>query len=185
VRPRVLPELASVLTQITRTRWRPAVPLGFPHATTKDDVYDGYHIPKGATVYGNISALLKDPNMFNDPETFNPSRFLSPHKPAGKWNGKVESEFTMPFGFGRRACPGMHVALQLIFISMARIFWAFDIIPSAECSNIDLTKPLVSRKSLCEPVPFEFRVRARHPDIERIIESEGAVADLRLKEWEY
>ena len=66
-----------------------------------------------------------------------------------------------------------------------RIFWAFDIIPSAECSNIDLTKPLVSRKSLCEPVPFEFRVRARHPGIERIIESEGAVADLRLKEWEY
>jgi hypothetical protein len=111
-----------------------------PHATTKSDVYDGYWIPKGATVYGNIeyvtasllsmprvhrrrsqphSALTKDPTLFEDPETFNPSRFIFPHKPAGNWNGKV-GDFTMPFGFGRRVCPGMHVALQSTFISIAR-----------------------------------------------------------------
>jgi cytochrome P450 len=51
---------------------------------------------------------------------FNPSRFMTPHKPAGNWNGKVGSDFTIPFGFGRRVCPGMHVALQSIFISLAR-----------------------------------------------------------------
>jgi cytochrome P450 len=136
----VLPEPAPALTSaITRTRWRPIVPLGVPHATTKADEYDGYDIPKGATVYCNIeyvstsfsqalchltpsphSVLVKEPNLFDDPETFDPSRFLNPHRPAGNWNGKVESDFTMPFGFGRRVCPGMHVALQSTFISMAR-----------------------------------------------------------------
>ena len=129
------------LAIVRTTRWRPAVPLGIPHATTKADVYDVYDIPKGATVYANIeyvltssfsqapchhlmprfhSVLVKDPNLFDDPETFNPSRFLTPQKPAGNWNGKVESDFTIPFGFGRRVCPGMHVALQSIFISLAR-----------------------------------------------------------------
>jgi hypothetical protein len=138
--PLVLPESAPALTPaITHTRWRPVAPLAIPHATTKGDMYDGYDIPKGATVYGNIeyvlssfsqaschltpsshSVLVKSPNLFDDPETFNPSRFLAPLKSAGNWNGKVESDFTMPFGFGRRVCPGIHVALQSIFISMAR-----------------------------------------------------------------
>jgi len=179
---RSLPYLVAFIKEVTR--WCPVVPLGVPHATTKADVYDGYDIPKGATVYGNIDVLVKDPNLFDDPETFDPSRFLTPHKPAGNWNGKVESDFTMPFGFGRRVCPGMHVALQSTFISMARIFWAFDMLPSAEGSNIDPTKT-VNRGTTREPAPFQFRVRARHHDVERIIESESADADLRLKEWEY
>lgn len=144
--PLVLPELTSMLTlAIVRTRWRPAVPLGIPHATSKADVYDIYHIPKGATIYVNIEyvltssssqklraiicqyltpqshrVLLHDPNLFDDPETFDPSRFLTPQKQAGNWNGKVESNFTLPFGFGRRVCPGMHVALKTTFISLAR-----------------------------------------------------------------
>ncbi|KAI0274536.1 cytochrome P450 [Russula aff. rugulosa BPL654] len=179
---RSLPYLVAFIKEVTR--WRPIVPLGVPHATTKADEYDGYDIPKGATVYGNIDVLVKEPNLFDDPETFDPSRFLNPHRPAGNWNGKVESDFTMPFGFGRRVCPGMHVALQSTFISMARIFWAFDILPSTEGSKIDPTKT-VNRGMTREPAPFQFRVRARHPDVERIIESESADADLRLKDWEY
>jgi Cytochrome P450 len=148
------------------------------------------------------SVLVKDPNLFDDPETFNPSRFLNPHEPAGNWNGKVESDFTIPFGFGRRICPGMRVALQSIFISLARcvpkdpplnnlivtfwgrIFWAFDVLPAVEGSRIDHTK-MTHRGITREPAPFQFRVRAWHLDVERIIESESAYADLRLKEWEY
>jgi cytochrome P450 len=179
---RSLPFLGAFIKDVTR--WRPVVPIGIPHATTKADVYDGYEIPKGATVFSNIDVLVKDPNLFDDPEAFNPSRFLTQHKPAGNWNGKVESGFTIPFGFGRRVCPGMHVALQSTFISMARIFWAFDVLPAAEGSSIDPTKT-VNRGTTREPAPFQFRVRVRHPDVERIIEAESADADFRLKEWEY
>jgi hypothetical protein len=67
---------------------------------------------------------------------------------------------------------------------LARIFWAFDVLPAVEGSSIDHTKT-IHRGITREPAPFQFRVRARHPDVERIIESESAYADLRLKEWEY
>ena len=69
-------------------------------------------------------------------------------------------------------------------VRVGRIFWAFDLLPAAEGSSIDPTKTL-NRGTTREPVPFQFRVRARHPDVERIIESESADADLRLKAWEY
>lgn len=39
---------------INYTRWRPVAPTGFPHALTVDDTYQGYFLPKGATVYANI-----------------------------------------------------------------------------------------------------------------------------------
>ena len=57
-------------------------------------------------------------------------------------------------------------------------------LPAAEGSKINPAKT-VNRGATREPAPFQFRVRARHPDVVRIIESESADADLRLKEWEY
>lgn len=134
-----------------------------------------------------------DPNLFDDQETFNPSRFLTPHKPVGSWDGKVNSDFTIPFGFGRRICPGMHVALQMTFIAMARcvpgmntittlptlmllihiflvrgrIFWAFDVLPAVEGSRIDSTKTL-SRGITREPESFQFRMRAQRGTYYRV-----------------
>jgi len=70
------------------------------------------------------------------------------------------------------------------FFVRGRIFWAFDVLPAVEGSSIDSTKT-ISRGISREPAPFQFRVRARHLDVERIIESESADADLRLREWEY
>ena len=50
-----------MLTPAVVHRWRPAIPLGVPHATTKADVYNVYNIPKGATVYVNIEHVLTSP----------------------------------------------------------------------------------------------------------------------------
>jgi hypothetical protein len=73
---------------------------------------------------------------------------------------------------------------QSVTFVRGRIFWAFDVLPAVEGSSIDSTKT-ISRGITREPSPFQFRVRVRHHDVERIIESESADADLRLKEWEY
>jgi hypothetical protein len=77
-----------------------------------------------------------------------------------------------------------HFTHRSFFLARGRIFWAFDVLPAVEGGSIDPTKTL-NRGATREPAPFEFRVRARHPDVNRIIESESTDADLRLKEWEY
>ena len=80
--------------------------------------------------------------------------------------------------------PSCYYILIVTFFVRGRVFWAFDVLPAVEGSSIDSTKT-ITRGILREPAPFQFRVRARHSDVERIIESESADADLRLKEWEY
>ena len=59
------------------------------------------------------STMMKDEEMFPDPEKFLPERFLETDDPNLK-------NFTLPFGFGRRVCAGMHVAEQSLFIFLAR-----------------------------------------------------------------
>nr|VWO96614.1 N/A [Ganoderma boninense] len=167
-----LPYLMAALKEVTR--WRPVAPTGFPHAVTQDDVYQGHFIPKGATVYGNIHAISRDPEMFPEPDVFRPERFLDAKNP------KLAS-FTIPFGFGRRICPGMHVASQSIYIVVARMLWAFDIAPMQDehgnpilPSTAAYTTRLVSGP---EPFPLALKVRGKSVEEMIILESERAEAE--------
>jgi hypothetical protein len=75
------------------------------------------------------------------------------------------------------------IQLTITFV-IRRIFWAFDLYPAVEGSTIDPAK-ILTHGMIRGPVPFQFHVSPRHPDVERIIESESAYADLHLKEWEF
>ncbi|KAG1868676.1 cytochrome P450 [Suillus subluteus] len=94
-----LPYLDAILREVLR--WYPIIPLGGPHATSEDDVYDGYFIPKGAIVMVNQWALSRDEEMFPDASRFDPSRHLTV-------DGKLKDPFVnhFAFGHGRRICPG-------------------------------------------------------------------------------
>lgn len=72
---------------------------------------------------------MHDSNNFPSPNTFEPARFLPDH-PFNTGHPRLQNDtFDLPFGFGRRACPGMHLASNSLFINIARILWAFDIHP--------------------------------------------------------
>ncbi|KAI0038259.1 cytochrome P450 [Auriscalpium vulgare] len=164
-----LPYFKAFIKEVMR--FRPVVPLAVPHATTADSAYAGYDIPAGTTVYGNIEALMKDPKIFPDPETFRPERFLG------------HDDFALPFGFGRRVCPGMHIGLQSVFIVVARILWAFALSPASGAEpRLDAYVSLGLTRG---PAPFAVSLRARDGDVARILEEEGAEAERRLGEWEY
>ena len=66
---------------------------------------DGCYLPAN-------SAMCLDPSLFPEPDVFMPERFLEPKS--------TPANFTIPFGFGRRICPGIDVAEQSLFITFAR-----------------------------------------------------------------
>jgi cytochrome P450 len=104
-------------------RWRHLAPGGVPHSNTRDDYYNGYLIPKGAVIVPVYDAMMKDPTLWKeDPNQFIPER----------WEGKYpkgQSAITglNNFGYGRRICPGRHIASNSLRIAVARMLWAFDI----------------------------------------------------------
>ncbi|KAL0068245.1 hypothetical protein AAF712_004630 [Marasmius tenuissimus] len=107
-----LPFVTSIVQEVLR--WHPAAPLGIPHATTHEDMYEGYYIPKKVTIIGNIWAMLHDESVYPQPDTFDPDRY------SGKGGRKIEDDpRSIVFGFGRRICPGRYIAEASIWIQIA------------------------------------------------------------------
>ncbi|KAF7424558.1 hypothetical protein PC9H_009865 [Pleurotus ostreatus] len=102
-------------------RWNPIIPLGLMHRSIEDDVYKGMFIPKGSLIYPNVLAMSLDEN-YSDPTAFNPSRFMP--KLDG---GGGEPPFPSAFGFGRRICPGRHLAYASVWIAVATILSTLNI----------------------------------------------------------
>ncbi|KAL1201468.1 Cytochrome P450 84A4 [Cardamine amara subsp. amara] len=101
-------------------RLHPPFPL-LLHETVEDAEVTGYFIPKGSPVMVNTYALGRDPNSWSDPESFNPGRFLGPGAPDLKGN---HFEF-VPFGSGRRSCPGMQLGLYAFELAVAHLLHCF------------------------------------------------------------
>ncbi|TGO85282.1 hypothetical protein BPOR_0412g00020 [Botrytis porri] len=116
-----LPYLGAFIRETLR--WRLVTPTGIAHSSTQDYTYKGMLIPKDASVYANAAEIMKDPAVFPEGEKFIPERFLETNDPR-----LLNYRFGC-FGFGRRMCPGMHVALQSMYIVIARLIWAYDVLP--------------------------------------------------------
>ncbi|KZT55003.1 cytochrome P450 [Calocera cornea HHB12733] len=158
-------------------RWRPVAVLGgTPHAVTEDDYYEGMFIPAGSTVFANLDGIMRDPVMFPDPDNFLPERFLTTTDPRLK-------DFDLPFGFGRRICPGRHLASNSIFLLAARIMWGFDIAPvkgEPLPDTWDYTDGFNSK-----PKPFRCSITPRSEKVKTVIESEWEGAKEALEAWSW
>lgn len=76
----------------------------------------GYYIPKGAMVLPNLFSMHMDQDIFDDPETFNPQRYVNnPSLPCHT------------FGFGRRICPGQRMAEATFFLMLATVAWGVNV----------------------------------------------------------
>ncbi|XP_057455844.1 cytochrome P450 CYP82D47-like [Lotus japonicus] len=106
-------------------RLYPPGPLSVPHESMEDCIVGGYHVPAHMRLLTNISKLQQDPSLYSDPLEFRPERFLTTHKDIDL-KGK-HFEF-IPFGAGRRICPGISFALQLMQMTLAALLHGFEIV---------------------------------------------------------
>ncbi|PAV17646.1 cytochrome P450 [Pyrrhoderma noxium] len=172
-----LPYTNALIKEVLR--WKPIARTGFAHATTKDDTYKGFYIPKGSVVYANIYAISKDSDIFPEPDSFIPERFISPTHPR-------VINFDLPFGFGRRICPGKQVALQAVFIIISRLIWGFNFIPPFDENNHPILPDLEAFEGelVTRPKPFLLRFEPRDRDTKKLMDSSAAEAEVELEGWD-
>jgi indole-2-monooxygenase len=104
-------------------RLHPAAPLFIPHLSMDTCDIDGYTIPSGTRVIVNAWAIGRLSECWDDPDEFVPERFVD----AGDVDLKGTKDFRyLPFGSGRRMCPGIHAAAATIEIMLANLVYRFD-----------------------------------------------------------
>lgn len=120
---------------------------------------NGYLIPKGTRIFVNVWKLHRDPRIWSDPDRFLPERFLASGHAAGMDASGQHFEF-IPFGSGRRACPGAVFALQVTHLALARLLQAFDM-STPENAPVDMTEGIAV--NLPKERPVEVLLTPRLP----------------------
>ncbi|KAF3043079.1 hypothetical protein E8E11_004042 [Didymella keratinophila] len=156
-----LPYLQAVVEE--NFRWRHIVPAGIPHATTQDDYYKGYLIPKGSVVVPVFSAMRSNSSAFDSPEVFRPERWIGKSQPTN-------------FGYGRRVCPGRFIARNSLAIAMARLLWAFNV-RSKDGSKISVAEDMFTTGFVSGPKPFVAVFEPRPKERRSLVEREFELAD--------
>ncbi|KAK7293268.1 hypothetical protein RJT34_16131 [Clitoria ternatea] len=111
--------LKAVIKEIMRVY--PPLPLLLPRETMKKCSIAGYEIPEKTLVYVNAWAVHRDPETWKDPEEFYPERFLESTIDFRGYDFEL-----IPFGTGRRICPGIHMGIISVELILANLLFSFD-----------------------------------------------------------
>ncbi|KAL8477676.1 hypothetical protein ACS0TY_029829 [Phlomoides rotata] len=101
-------------------RLHPPAPLPL-HQSLEDCTVGKYHVPKGSWIFVNIWSISRDPNTWDKPEKFEPERFVGSNIDLFGQHFQL-----IPFGSGRRGCPGMQLALTVVQLVVAQLVHCFD-----------------------------------------------------------
>lgn len=119
-----MPYLKAVILEGLRRH--PPGHFVLPHAVTEDFLLDDkYVIPKDGSVNFMVAEMGWDPKVWDDPMGFKPERFLNDHDQDFDIAGSREIKM-MPFGAGRRICPGFGLAMLHLEYFLANLVWNFE-----------------------------------------------------------
>ncbi|BAF23878.2 trimethyltridecatetraene synthase [Oryza sativa Japonica Group] len=113
-----LPYLDAIMKETMRMH--PIVPLLIPRVARDDAAVAGYDIPKGARVLINVWTIGRDPELWDAAEEFMPERFI-----GSRIDVKGQDFELLPFGSGRRMCPGYNLGLKVMQLSLANLLHGF------------------------------------------------------------
>ncbi|KAL4390983.1 hypothetical protein AHAS_Ahas03G0199600 [Arachis hypogaea] len=139
-------------------RLHPPGPFLIPRETANSVEIKGYHIPKKVTVYINSYAIHRDPKLWDNAEEFIPERFEGNQQIDYK---VIDSQF-IPFGIGRRGCPGMSFGVASLEYVIANLLYWFDwnvpnnnnsaLIDMSEISGLNISK---KQPLYLKPIPYQ------------------------------
>ncbi|GAB6027681.1 Cytochrome P450 2 sub R member 1 [Chamberlinius hualienensis] len=134
-------------------RYSSVIPLSVPHRTTTETQVFGYQFPKHTTVFQNIYAVHFDPNLWDNPQAFQPERFLSEEKTIKR------PPYLMPFSIGPRKCVGKPVVemeLPLIISCLLQKF-NFSMPTNQPIPSLEPIPGIVDK-----PCPYSLYVKRRN-----------------------
>ncbi|XP_042042715.1 cytochrome P450 71AU50-like [Salvia splendens] len=102
-------------------RLHPVAPLLVPHESMEDCEVGGFHVPKKARVIVNVWAIGRDPDVWANPDSFTPERFI-----GSEIDLRGNHFELLPFGAGRRGCPGIQLGLTVVKLVLAQLVHCFD-----------------------------------------------------------
>ncbi|GAB2224574.1 hypothetical protein Droror1_Dr00005336 [Drosera rotundifolia] len=114
-----LPYLQCIIKETLRLH--PPAPFLIPRKVAEDVELQGFTVPKGAQVLVNAWAIARDPRLWENPESFEPERFL-----GSDVDVKGRDFELIPFGAGRRMCPGLPLAMRMLHLMLATLLHSFD-----------------------------------------------------------
>lgn len=114
-----LPYLQCVVKEALRLH--PPTPLMLPHKATSNTKIGGYDIPKGSVVHVNVWAIARDPKLWKNPLEFRPERFEEENIDIKGNDFRV-----LPFGAGRRVCPGAQLGINLVASMLGHLLHHFE-----------------------------------------------------------
>ncbi|KAM7528464.1 hypothetical protein LguiB_031874 [Lonicera macranthoides] len=129
--------LKSVIKEALRLH--APVPLLVPRESTEDAKIMGYDVKAGTQVIVNAWAIGRDPSVWEDPGEFRPERFLNSSIDFKGFHFEL-----IPFGAGRRGCPGALFAIAVNELALANLLYKFDIaLPDGErAEDLDMTETI-------------------------------------------
>ncbi|KAK9131884.1 hypothetical protein Scep_011412 [Stephania cephalantha] len=116
-----LPYIQSIIQETLRLY--PLAPFLIPHEAAHECKVGQYEVPSGTIVVANVWAIHRDPKVWPEPDKFVPERFLQ--SSAGENKSGQFNKF-IPFGVGRRGCPGGGLATRVIALTLASVLRCFE-----------------------------------------------------------
>ncbi|KAJ0971032.1 hypothetical protein J5N97_018991 [Dioscorea zingiberensis] len=115
-----LPYLNAVIKETLRMH--PPVPFLIPHKSTKACTVLGYHIPQDTQIFVNSWGIGREEKVWDDPDDFQPERFIK----DGGIDYKGNHFHFIPFGAGRRICPGIPLVQRMLPLVLGTMLYSFD-----------------------------------------------------------
>ncbi|XP_028784713.1 flavonoid 3'-monooxygenase [Neltuma alba] len=154
-----LPYIKAIVKETMRLH--PALPTLIPRESREDCKIEGYDLPKGTQVALNVWAIGRDPTVWVRPNEFEPERFIGgPTKDIDVHGHDFE---LLPFGAGRRMCPGYPLGLKVILSSVANLVHGFNWKLPGTVKEQDLNMEETGGLSIAKKLPLEAALEPRLP----------------------